>query len=109
MSQIKSSTFLDRKISMSKMNFILEKFQIPELVGPLLNYFGRNLCELVRVKRAIDPDMHFDFPQGIPLDAPPGSCPDLPPLADANSRSDSDSTFSVALIAAFCLELPSGL
>lgn len=33
----------------------------------LHNYYAGNLCRLVQIKKAYDPDMVFDFPQGIPL------------------------------------------
>jgi hypothetical protein len=40
----------------------------------LMNYYSANLCRLVEVKRAYDPSLVFDYPQGIPLEAPPGAC-----------------------------------
>lgn len=40
----------------------------------LLSYYSGNLCRLVEVKRMYDPDLVFDFAQGIPLEAPAGAC-----------------------------------
>jgi len=36
----------------------------------LLNYYGGNLCELVRIKKMVDPHLRFDHPQGIPVHVP---------------------------------------
>ena len=43
----------------------------------LKHYYGSNLCRLVEIKRVYDPDLFLDFPQGIPLDAPVGECPEF--------------------------------
>ncbi|KAL3934151.1 MAG: hypothetical protein SGARI_003515, partial [Bacillariaceae sp.] len=40
----------------------------------LQSYYGDNVCRLVEVKKMYDPNMEFDFPQGIPSYAPKGMC-----------------------------------
>lgn len=40
----------------------------------LQTYYGDNLCRLCEVKKMYDPQMRFDFPQGIPADVPEGEC-----------------------------------
>lgn len=35
----------------------------------LIHYFGNNVCRALSVKRMVDPDWMFDFPQGLSLDA----------------------------------------
>ena len=40
----------------------------------LVHYHSSNLCRLVEVKRVYDPELVFDFAQGIPLITPPGMC-----------------------------------
>ena len=40
----------------------------------LQTYYGGNLCRLCEVKKMYDPQMLFDFPQGIPVAAPEREC-----------------------------------
>ncbi|KAL7455838.1 hypothetical protein ACHAWC_007360 [Mediolabrus comicus] len=69
----------------------------------LQTYYGGNLCRLCEVKKMYDPQMLFDFPQGIPAAAPKGECTAEYVLYSDSSSCRSNSIFFTSMSIVFVL------